>query len=153
MRMTYYEAAFGHTVARFLSHSFMALLGVFNVMMLVRVFKRFKTFKLAAALLVLYLGVITAICPERLVTRQNIARYETAQEIDAAYSLRLGGDAAADMCVFLQEHPQELTEDVRGAIDTRLGQHQRFRNDSWQSLNIAEQRAERELEWISKVYR
>lgn len=149
MRMAYYEAAFGYTVARMLSHSFMVLLAALGVMMLVRIYVPFKIFKLAAALIVLYFCTVVTLNPERFITQRNIARYETAGEIDAVYSLRLGGDATADMCAFLQQHPELLSSDVRQTAEDRLSAYDSI-SQSWQSLNVADARAADSLGQIVK---
>ena len=75
MRLLYYEYSYGHTGARFISHSFMILLLIVNVITLARIFlSRIKVIKFFAAAAILYMCVLVAINPEMVVVRSNIER-------------------------------------------------------------------------------
>jgi hypothetical protein len=143
LRISLYEQSFGFTVSRFLSHSFMLLLVLFNLIMLIRVFTdRIKPGKLFAVTALVYFCAVVAINPEHFVAERNIARYEQEGKIDTAYLFSLSGEALADACDFVAAHPDTFSEDARQQAEWALDST-RYQVDTygWQSLNIANQRA------------
>ncbi len=149
MRMQSYEAAYGYSVARFLSHSFMVLLLVLNAITLARIFTRIKISKVVIAASLLYFCVIVAINPELYVTKKNIDRYYQTGKIDAVYMFSLSGDAISEACDFVTEQPGEFDEDTMNRAKARLDSYER-RNKDWQSLNIAEYNAYLKLSELLK---
>ena len=152
LRMQVYEASFGHTVLRFLSHSFMVLLLVLNAIVLLRIFlPRVKVMKLFLAAALVYFCTVTAINPERYVACRNIQRYEQAvaagveQDVDVHYLISLSDSAMPAVCEFLQRHPELATENIREQAEGRLA-YLRSRNGGWQSLNTARTSARHALE-------
>jgi hypothetical protein len=143
LRMQIYEESFGYTVSRFLSHSFMLLLVLLNLIMLVRVFSdRVKVIKWFAVTALVYFCTIVAINPERYVAECNIARYERAGEIDAAYLFSLSGDALVDACDFVEAHPETYDPNAQeAAIQALRRVRDHVEGGGWQSVNLAELRA------------
>lgn len=141
IRMQCYENSYGYTVARFLSHSFMILLVVFNVIMLGRIYFCYKAGKFFVAVALVYYCIIAGLNPELFVTRQNIQRYYETGKIDAAYAFTLSGDAVSETCDFAEAYPQVFDADAKEQAKRRLKYYQRTHNENWQSLNIAESRA------------
>jgi hypothetical protein len=157
LRMQVYEMSFGHTVLRFLSHSFMVLLLVLNAIVLLRIFMpRVKIAKLFMAAALLYFCTATAIGPERYVARRNIGRYEQAaamgveQDIDMGYLLSLSDSAMPAVCDFAERHPELMTENLRSMAANRLDSL-RSRNGGWQSLNTAQLGARQALEKLLRA--
>jgi len=157
LRMQVYEASFGHTVMRFLSHSFMVLLLVLNAVVLLRIFMpRVKVVKLFLAAALAYFCTVTAINPERYVAYRNIGRYEQAaaagigQDVDVYYLIGLSDSAMPAVCGFLQRHPELMTEDIRSITEGRLTCIRSW-NNSWQSLNTARLGARQALEKLLRA--
>lgn len=138
IRMQIYVESFGHSVLRFMSHSFMLLLCVLNVVMFARVFsKKIKTVRLFAAAALVYFCTISAINPERFVARTNIQRYEATGEIDTQYLLSLSAEAVIETAGFLQRHPEELDEITRIHAENRMSAFQQQNSSGWPSVNLA----------------
>jgi hypothetical protein len=152
LRMQVYEMSFGHTVLRFLSHSFMVLLLVLNAIVLLKIFMpRVKAAKLFMAAALVYFCTVTAINPERYVACRNIGRYEQAaaagaeQDIDMGYLFSLSDSAMPAVCGFAARHPELMTDDLRSRAEGRLD-YIRSQGSSWQSLNTARISARHALE-------
>ena len=138
LRMQCYETAYGYTVARFLSHSFMIFLMILNAIMLVRVFtSKVKVIKLFAAAALAYYCVIVAINPELFVTSQNIQRYRQTEKIDTEYLFWLTD--VSEACDFVLEHPEEFSESAKLSAETQLSFYDEMYNEDWQSFNLAKQ--------------
>lgn len=148
MRMTCYVVSFGDTVARLLSHSFMLLLVIFNIVMLARIFSdKVKLVRCFAAAALIYICTLAAVNPERYIAGENIKRYERTGKIDVEYLLSLPGDALADTCDFLIENPDLLDESARREAVLRLHIMEN-RDTGWASLNLADERAEAKLKTL-----
>ncbi len=148
LRMQIYELSFGATVSRFLSHSFMLLLVILNLIMLVRVYTdKVKLMPLFAVTALLYFCAVMAVGPERYVAEYNIARYEQEGKIDTAYLLSLSGDALSSACDFVTEHPEAFDDEAKQAAREAL-ERSRYRANKfgWQSINLAQQRAYEKLQ-------
>ncbi len=144
LRMQSYENAFGYSVARFLSHSFMLLLVILNTVMLARIFSdKVKLVRLFVAAVLVYFCVIAVVNPESYVTGANISRYEQTGKIDMEYLFSLPGDALVQTCDFAETHPEEFSASVRSIASQRLDS---YSVTDWLSLNLAEQRAQQRLQ-------
>lgn len=150
MRLEYYEYSYGYTIARFISHSFMLLLVILNVIMLARIyFDKIKVIKLFAVAALLYFCALVAINPELYVARGNIQRYGSTGKIDAAYLFTLSGDAVSETCDFVEAHPEAYDAAAKAAMQDRYSEYAHTRNYNWQSLNIADERALYKLQNLS----
>lgn len=142
MRLAYYELSYGYTVSRFVSHSFMLLLVVLNVIMLARIYidsiKVIKCFAIAA---LLYFCALVAVNPELYVAGSNIRRYESTGKIDAAYLFMLSGDAISETCDFIKAHPEVYDDEAKAAMQEKYYQYADAQSLGWQSMNIADKRA------------
>jgi hypothetical protein len=148
LRMQIYEISFGYTVSRFLSHSFMLLLVLFNLIMLVRVYTdKVRIMQLFAVTALLYFCAVMAISPEHYVAERNIERYEQEGEIDMGYLFSLSGDALSDACDFALKHPQTYGEEAKRGAEYALQRGQYYMKEfGWQSLNLADRRAVEKLQ-------
>ncbi len=145
LRMQCYVASFGDTVARLLSHSFMLLLAVFNIVMLARIFSnKVKLIRCFAAAALIYLCALAAVNPERYVAGENMRRYEQTGKIDVEYLLSLPGDALADTCDFLTDNLELFDEAARREAVLRLHLYE-DQDSGWFSHNLADERAEAKL--------
>jgi hypothetical protein len=145
LRMQCYEISFGYSVARFLSHSFMLLLVILNVIMLARIFSdKVKLVRLFAAAALIYFCAVVAVNPERYVAGENIKRYEQTGKIDTEYLFSLSGDALVDACDFASAHPDTFDTVVRQQAEYKLKNLER--KTGWPSLNLANERAKAKLQ-------
>ncbi|MGI5850465.1 MAG: DUF4173 domain-containing protein [Christensenellales bacterium] len=152
LRMQYYESAYGYTIARFLSHSFMVFLVILNVIMLLSVYiRKIKILKLVILSALLFFCIIVALNPELFVARQNIERYEKTGKIDTAYLFMLSGDALCEACDFAQGHPEMFDDAARDAAQAKLLWYQNMHYVGWQSLNIADKKAYSKLQHLFDI--
>lgn len=150
MRLQYYENSFGYTLARFVSHSFMILLVIFNVIMLARIFfSDVKLIKFYAAAALLFYCVIIAVNPEFYVARSNIQRYEQTGKIDVAYMFTLSGDAISETCDFVIKHPEYYDDAARQAMQSKYAEYAKESNYGWQSQNLAIRNAYYKMQKLS----
>lgn len=150
MRLQYYEYSYGYTIARFISHSFMLLLVILNVIMLARVyFDKVKVIKFFAAAALLYFCALVAVNPELYVARSNIQRYQSKGSIDAAYLFTLSGDAVSETCDFIKVHPDAYDNAAKQAMQQKYSEYAHAQSYGWQSWNIADERAYKKLQDLS----
>jgi hypothetical protein len=95
LRMWLYEQAYGFTLLRVLTHSFMAWLAVVLALFLAALLlARPRLFSLGApASALVYLLALNLLNPDALIVRENIARYQATGKLDAAYLATLSADA------------------------------------------------------------
>ena len=148
LRMQTYIDSYGHTMLRFLSHSFMLLLVVLNGVMLARVFfSRIKTVRLFIVAALLYFCTIAAVNPERQIARYNIARYEQTGKLDSGYLMSLSADSVIALCDFLEQNPAQLDGNLRKQAERKLNQFKQ-QKDTWQSANLSVMQAQQRLEQL-----
>jgi hypothetical protein len=101
LRMTLYEAAFGYTYLRVLTHSFMVFLFALIIVALFKIWiqqvplkKLYIVLSLVAFMLVNYMNI------DRLIASKNIERYYNSGEIDDSYLQRLSFDSFPDLVEF-----------------------------------------------------
>ncbi len=149
MRLMYYESSYGHTVARFISHSFMILLMIVNAIALARIYSsRVKVIKFFAAAALIYMCALVAINPEATVVRSNIQRYEETGKVDTAYMFTLSGGAVSEACDFITEHPELYDKETQGAAERKYRSYSNTISGGWQSLNIADRTAYLKLQQL-----
>lgn len=137
LRMQIYVESYGHSVLRFLSHSFMLLLAVMNAVMLARIFSgKVRALRLFTAAALVYLCLVAAVNPDRYVAAFNIRRYEQTGKIDAAHLLSLSADAIPLTCDFFDKYPELFTEREREHAEYRLARY-RAGGGGWPSANLA----------------
>ncbi len=138
MRLQYYEDSFGMTLARFVSHSFMILLVIFNAIILARIFfSKVKLIKFFAIAALIFFCAIVAVNPEAYVVSSNIERYKQGKSIDVAYLFTLSGDAISETCDFVKAHPETFDDGARQAMQKKLQEYGEICNYDWQSQNLA----------------
>lgn len=151
LRMQLYEASFGYTVARLISHAFMILLVLLNVLMLVRIYSpRFKPGKWFVVAAVIFYCIITAINPDLYVVRRNIDRYEQEGKIDTPYMFSLSSSAVAEACDFVTAHPETFDDTAREYAEWNIDYYDAIHGNGWQSFNMADMTAYLRLEQLVK---
>ena len=149
LRMQSYEVEFGHSVARFLSHSFMVLLMILNGVMLVRIYyDKLKALRIFMIALLLYFCTIVAINPELHVAKSNIHRYEETQEIDMEYLFGLSSNAVSEACDFAETHPEAFDDNAKVIAESRYDRYAYALRKEWPSLNIADRTAYTKLKQL-----
>lgn len=143
-RLLLYEQAYGFTELRFLTHVFMVWMGVLLVVFLVSLhFNQPRWF--AFGLLLVGLGFITSVNVlnmDAFIARQNIARYESSGNLDAAYLSSLSDDAIPVLMRALEQVGPDEKVMLGAALFDRLGQLEKNDTDAgWMAWNYARNRA------------
>jgi hypothetical protein len=117
LRMWLYEQAYGFTLLRLLTHSFMAWLAVVLLLFLASLLlARPRIFGLGApASALVYLLALNMLNPDALIVRENIARYQATGKLDAHYLATLSADATPQLVGALP-----LVGEHRGQIEAQL---------------------------------
>jgi len=146
LRMQCYEASFGYTVARFLSHGFMILLAALNVLILVQIYcSRFKAAKWFVVAALVYYCTIVAINPETYVVHKSIDRHMRGGSVDTAYMFSLSSSALPQVCDFVQDNPEVFDDTAKERAERALAWYNACDGRGWQSLNTADITAQHKL--------
>jgi Domain of unknown function (DUF4173) len=86
LRLSLYEEAYGFSFIRVLSHSFMIFLGVILIYTLIKIWiEKLSLFHFYFITALIYYTSINMINLDRIVVKENIARYEQTGKIDLQY--------------------------------------------------------------------
>ncbi len=105
LRMWLYEQAYGFTMLRLLTHSWMAWLSMVLLLFLAALWRDWlRWFSLglpcAAACYLLALNLLN---PEALIVRENLVRYQATGDLDSSYLTTLSPDAAPALAAALPQ--------------------------------------------------
>lgn len=101
VRLIDYERVFGFTLTRFVVHAFIILLGLWFVLLFIKMLKKLKDSDLAAALsisAIAFVAVLNIINPDAIITRQNLAN-DSGVEIDYNYINSLSTDSIVGLSI------------------------------------------------------
>ncbi len=117
LRMWLYEQAYGFTLLRLLTHSFMAWLAVVLLLFLAALLlARPRLFNLGApASALVYVLALNLLNPDALIVRENVARYQATAKLDVVYLATLSADAAPQLVGALP-----LVGEHRGQLEAQL---------------------------------
>lgn len=104
-RMTLYEQAFGFTQLRVYTHIFMVWLAVMLSAFLMMLYQK-RSYMFATGLLIgsfAFVLSLNLINPEALIVRQNIARYQSGEDLDVRYTAELSADAVPYLIELLDD--------------------------------------------------
>jgi hypothetical protein len=143
LRMWLYEQAYGFTLLRLLTHSWMLWLATVLLLFLAALlYDRPRWFSLGLpAAAACYLLALNLLSPEAMIVRENLARYAVTGDLDSAYLMTLSPDATPAIVAAL---PQ--LGPVGEPLRTHLT-HQRTRlaaeatRDGWPAWNLGRVRA------------
>jgi hypothetical protein len=148
LRMTLYEAAFGYTYLRVLTHGFMIFLFTLIIVALFKIWikqvplkKLYIVLSLVAFMLVNYANI------DKMIASRNIERYHLSGEIDDYYLQRLSFDSYPDLVEFY----------IRYESSSHLYQafHQKneilSKTKHWASFNLARRDAKKALDRFFKM--
>ena len=144
LRMWLYEQAFGFTLLRLLTHSFMGWLASILLLFVVALLRdRMRLFSMglpaAAAAFILALNLLN---PDALIVRENVARYQATGDLDTYYLATLSPDAAPALVAALPQlgparAPLEAHLLEQSAELATMAAH-----DGWPGWNLGRARAE-----------
>lgn len=143
LRMTLYEAAFGYTYLRLLTHSFMAFLFALIMVALFKIWiqqvplkKLYIVLTLLAFILVNYMNI------DQLIASKNIERYYSSGEIDDNYLQALSYDSFPELVDFYAQY--------ESSPPLYLAFHKKYellsKAQFWPSYNIARNKAKKALD-------
>lgn len=143
-RMSFYEAAYGYTYLRLLTHAFMGVILAWLIASLWRIWKvrvqllkAFIVIGLSALILVNYVNI------DAVIARQNIARYHKTGKIDVAYLNSLSCEAVPELVKLLKSQDQDVVQEIReGLVEKEV---QLKDENSWQAFNLSKARTRRIL--------
>lgn len=143
LRMWLYEQAYGFTILRLLTHSFMAWLAVVLLLFLVALLlNRPRLFSLGVPVAAaIYLATLNVINPDAMIVRENVARYQATGDLDTYYLSTLSPDAAPALAAALPlvgPYRSEI-EDMLTVQAEILTRH--AAEDGWPAWNLGRARA------------
>ena len=149
LRMSLYEAAYGFTYLRILTHAFMGYLFMLFSAALLKIWrqsiplvKSFIVISITAYTLLNYINV------DKLIVNNNIERYNQGNPIDISYLTTLSYDAVPELVDFVNRTSnQELAAKLKDNLNHRREGIER--GASWQSFNISKYRAKESLKELS----
>jgi hypothetical protein len=147
LRMMLYEDAYGYTHLRLYSHAFMIWLAALCLLFLAalaRERRQWLTFGVLVSLLV-GLGGLNLLNPDRFIAEQNLRRYEAGRSLDARHLNDLSADATPVVLRALDLAAERDDATVRDALGRGLHQ-MLLRLDPavaapWPAANLARSRA------------
>lgn len=146
LRMYLYEKAYGFTFTRVLAHSFMVFLAIIFAYTFVKIWmEKLSLFHFYFISALIYYTAINVIDLDRLVVRENIARYEQTGKVDIQYLNQLSNTGILGLVQLYEKNPEipGLKEILQGRKNqTTVIEH------PWQSTNLKQQEANAALNKI-----
>ena len=148
LRLTLYEAAFGYTYLRILTHSFMFFLFALILVALIKIWihqvplkKTYIVISLIAFISINYMNI------DRLIAVNNIQRYYEIGEIDEHYLHQLSLDSYPNLVDFYMDHHTSPN------IYQKFNQKYKIltKADHWASFNISRRNAIEALEKFFQI--
>jgi hypothetical protein len=144
-KMSLYEEACGLTYLRVFVHYFMAMLFVFFMIALGRVwFEKIPVIKAYIVIALAFYTVLNFINVDRIIVRGNIDRYVRTGEIDINYLRELSYDAIPDLLPIAEDSNQEVSRQVKEYL--QLEKQRLSKDEPWQSFNYSRYQAKTALE-------
>lgn len=144
MRMLMYEDAYGFTFLRVLVHSFMIFLMFILAYTLVKIWLEqislFHFYFIAA--LIYYVGINT-INLDRIVVKQNIARYEETGKIDIHYLNQFSTTGILGLIELYEKNPN--VPGLKALLIQEKQDRDSFISNTWQSRNFTRDKAYKKL--------
>jgi hypothetical protein len=141
VRLSLYEAAYGYTNLRLFSHVFIIwLAGIFVIFGITLWLGRPRRFVFAVFVgLLVYLGAMNLLNPDRLIAERNLKRYSQSGQLDGAYLARLSEDAVPLVLKVLDlDQEPEARDEVGRAFRERLQWLEaQAAHDGWPAFHLA----------------
>ncbi len=148
MRLSLYEQAYGFTMMRLLSHTFMLWLAVLFLWLLYHVYRRIREGDFLLGVLLsglLTLSVLNALNPEAYIVGMNLELAAVNGKLDTEYFWSLSEDAVPRMAGALQLPDPVIRDEIRKLLvswETRIVSS----DTDWRSLTLSRMRAKTFLE-------
>ena len=143
-RMQLYELAYGFTTLRVYPHIFMIWLAVLFAYFLIFLLAN-RTRYVATGVVITSLGFVVTmnlLNPDSFIVRQNIARYEAGETLDAAYLGTLSADAIPALMPLLYQYDGKFLPEVAPWLHFQLNElDRRALNAGWPSYHTSLARA------------
>jgi hypothetical protein len=141
-RMSLYEAAFGYTYLRVLTHSFMMLLFILFLVVLFKIWNdQISLLKSYIVISLIAYMVINFANIDALITKKNINRYIKTKDMDTQYLTELSYDSIPTMVNLFME--KGVPHDLLLFIDAK---HKEFQKEQdWQSFSVSRFKAEQAI--------
>jgi len=142
LRMSLYEAAYGYTYLRLLTHSFMIFLFVLFVIAFYKVWnegisllKPYVIFTIAAYMILNFVNI------DVLIAEKNIDRYVETGRLDTHYLRQLSYDSIPELVKLFDEGNAPM--DLKGILVEK--QNELSKKQAWRSFNLSKQKAKQVL--------
>ncbi|MEH7345922.1 DUF4173 domain-containing protein [Bacillus sp. JJ1532] len=140
MRLTMYEDAYGFTLTRVLAHSFMIFLMVIFAYTLVKIWiERLSLFRFYFIAALIYYAGLNIVNIDKIVVDQNMARFETTGKIDIQYLNSLSATGIMGLIELYEKQPD--VQGLEALLKQRKAEREYLQSKSWQSHNLARDRA------------
>jgi hypothetical protein len=146
-RLSLYEAAYGFTTLRTITHVFMIWLGVLLLAVtLMEIFNQFR--RMALVLFLVFFGftlTLNILNVDRFIARQNIEHAIAGNPLDAEYLIRnLSNDGIP--AIFAYQQADETPQAIKDALTAALacdyaGEKQKEPSDFWSEWHISDSKA------------
>lgn len=145
LRMSLYEDAYGFTYLRVLTHAFMGYLFVLFVVSFAKIWRQsipiFKSFVVISIIAYTLLNYINV---DRIIVKENIARYTEGKSIDVYYLTTLSYDAIPPLVELMDTtHDLSLITPFNNGLNSKKAILDS--KTPWQSFNLSKYRAQESL--------
>ncbi|MCY6371101.1 DUF4153 domain-containing protein [Clostridium ganghwense] len=134
-KMNLYEKAFGYTRLRIFVHVFMLLLGVLLIIVLIGIWNKkihiLKCAVIASSIIYIALNFMNV---DKIIARNNIARYNETKKIDIGYIETLSYDAAPEVIKLLDVDDVRIRSEIEEYIKYEKSLIKNS-NDHWYEFN------------------
>jgi len=144
-RMSLYEAAYGYTYLRVLTHSFMILLGVLFTIAFYKIWnERMSLLKPYIVVSIVAYLIINFANIDVLITKNNIDRYLETGKLDTHYLRNLSYDTLPQLVNLLDD--EKVSIDInKYFVEQQKEIKELSKKQSWQSFNLSEHKAKQVL--------
>jgi hypothetical protein len=147
LRMGMYEEAYGFTFLRVLVHSFMIFLVIIFTYTLVKIWvEKLSLFHFYFIASLIYYTAITVIDLDKIVVKENLARYETSGKIDLHYLDELSYTGVLGLIDLYEKNPHVM--DLKAILIERKNETMKI-HQPWQSSNLKKAQAYEKLKQIN----
>lgn len=154
LRMSLYEAVYGYTYLRVLTHSFMIFLGVLFVIAFYKIWnERISLLKPYIVVSILAYMLLNFVNIDVIIVNNNIARYVETGKLDPYYLRNLSSDSIPSVVNLLKDgkvfkdenvfRDEYMSHDIKNYLAGQ--QNLLSKEQGWQSFNLSRQKAKQVL--------
>jgi hypothetical protein len=143
LRLWMYEKAYGFTFTRVLAHSFMIYLVIIFTYTLMKIWlERISLFHFYFITSLIFYTVVNIVDLDRVVVDQNLTRFEKTGKIDLYYLNHLSNTGVLGLIKLYEKNPD--MKELKTILHNRKNEAI-MKKHPWQSFNLKQQQAEKEL--------